>query len=196
MLRNGVGGVKSRARTRGRGPASIRPRGFIKWPIRKSVVTESKRYDKILASTTSKREARGMAIAGHMSRGLREGGLILLGAIAVYLLISLATYAPSAPGWSRSGTGAGVANIGGVAGAWVADVFLFLFGYLAYLVPLMVGYAAGVFFRGRHEEGDQLHEQAKRKSGFALSFAAGAGLATKKTMHPLSLPVTGGGVLG
>jgi len=137
-----------------------------------------------------------MAIAGHMSRGLREGGLILLGAIAVYLLISLATYAPSDPGWSRSGTGAGVANIGGVAGAWFADVFLFLFGYLAYLVPLMVGYAAWVFYRGRREEGDQHHELALRGIGFALTIAAGAGLATLYAMHPLSLPVTGGGVLG
>src|SRR3569833_2091193 len=80
-----------------------------------------------------------MAIAGHMSRGLREGGLIILGAIAVYLLLSLATYAPSDPGWSRSGTGAGVANIGGVAGAWFADVVLCLVGYLAYLVPPLTG---------------------------------------------------------
>src|SRR3569623_2889053 len=51
-----------------------------------------------------------MAIASHMSRGLREGGLIVLGAIALYLLIALLSYAPTAPGWSRSGTGAGVGN--------------------------------------------------------------------------------------
>src|SRR3569623_1896247 len=57
-----------------------------------------------------------MAIASHMSRGLREGGLIVLGAIALYLLIALLSYAPTDPGWSRSGTGAGVANVGGVGG--------------------------------------------------------------------------------
>src|SRR3569833_1663621 len=99
-------GKSTRADAR-RGQASIRPRGFIKWPIRKSVDTKRKRYDKILASTTSKREARGMAIAGHMSRGLREGGLILLGAFAVYLLISLATFAPTNHNKTQNGTGAG-----------------------------------------------------------------------------------------
>ncbi len=72
-----------------------------------------------------------MAIANHMNRGLREGGLFVLGAIAIYLLISLASYNPGDPGWSRSGSGKEVTNIGGVAGAWFADVFLFLFGYLA-----------------------------------------------------------------
>src|SRR3569832_1477648 len=137
-----------------------------------------------------------MAIAGHMSRGLREGGLILLGAIAVYLLISLATYAPSDPGWSRSGTGAGVANIGGVAGAWFADVVLFQFGYLAYLVPLMVGYAAWVFYRGRREEGDQHHELALRGIGFALFFLVGVGLVSLFVLFFLLFFVFGGCVLG
>lgn len=138
-----------------------------------------------------------MALAGHMSRGLREGGLIVLGAIALYLLIALASYAPTDPGWSRSGTGAGVANIGGVAGAWFADVFLFLFGYLAYLVPVMVGYSAWVFYRGRAAApDDNRRELALRTIGFALTIAAGAGLATLYAMNPLALPVDGGGVLG
>jgi len=139
-----------------------------------------------------------MAIASHMSRGLREGGLIVLGAIALYLLIALLSYAPTDPGWSRSGTGAGVANVGGVAGAWFADVFLFLFGYLAYCVPVMVGYSAWMIYRGRRAEAgvDNNRELALRAIGFALTIGAGAGLATLYAMNPLALPVNGGGVLG
>ena len=138
-----------------------------------------------------------MAIANHMSRGLREGGLFVLGAIALYLLISLGSYDPSDPGWSRSGSGKEVANVGGVAGAWFADVFLFLFGYLAYLVPVMVGYSAWLFYRGRRDEArSNGREIALRAIGFALTLAAGAGLATLYAMNPLSLPLKGGGVLG
>src|SRR3569623_1972452 len=139
-----------------------------------------------------------MAIASHMSRGLREGGLIVLGAIALYLLIALLSYAPTAPGWSRSGPGAGVANVGGVAGAWFADEFLFLFGYLAYCVPVMVGYSAWVIYRGRSSKAGvgNNRELALRAIGFALTIGAGAGLATLFAMTPLALPVNGGGVLG
>src|SRR3569623_1370251 len=139
-----------------------------------------------------------MAIASHMSRGLREGGLIVLGALALYLLIALLSYAPTAPGWSRSGTGAGVANVGGVAGAWFADVFLFLFGYLAYCVPVMVGYSAWVIYRGRSAEAGvgTNRELALRAIGLALTIGAGAGLATMYAMHALALPVNGGGGLG
>ena len=121
-----------------------------------------------------------MAIASHMSRGLREGGLIVLGAIARYLLIALLSYAPTDPGWSRSGTGAGGANVGGVAGAWGADVVLFLFVYLAYCVPVMVGYSAWVIYRGRSAEagGGNIRELALRASGFALTLGSVDGLAT------------------
>jgi len=132
-----------------------------------------------------------------MSRGLREGGLFVLSAVAVYLLMSLASYHSTDPGWSRSGSGDKIANIGGVAGAWFADAFLFLFGYLAYLFPLMVGYSAWLLYRGRDLDARaNRRELALRGIGFALTTAAGAGLATLYAMDPLSLPLNGGGVLG
>ena len=138
-----------------------------------------------------------MALSGPMSRGLREGGLFVLSAVAVYLLMSLASYHSTDPGWSRSGSGDKIANIGGVAGAWFADAFLFLFGYLAYLFPLMVGYSAWLLYRGRDLDARaNRRELALRGIGFALTTAAGAGLATLYAMDPLSLPLNGGGVLG
>ena len=138
-----------------------------------------------------------MALSGPMSRGLREGGLLVLGAVAVYLLISLTSYDPGDPGWSRSGSGEKIANIGGVAGAWFADAFLFLFGYLAYLFPLMVAYSAWLLYRGRRLEARVSgREMALRGLGFVLTVTSGAGLATLYAMDPLSLPINGGGVLG
>lgn len=138
-----------------------------------------------------------MTLTGPMNRGLREGGLIVLGAIALYLLMSLVSYDSGDPGWSRSGSGDKVANIGGVAGAWFADVFLFLFGYLAYLFPIMVAYSAWLLYRGRAVEARASgRELVLRGIGFALTVASGAGLATLYAMNPLSLPINGGGVLG
>jgi S-DNA-T family DNA segregation ATPase FtsK/SpoIIIE len=138
-----------------------------------------------------------MALTGPMSRGLREGGLLLLGAVAVYLLMSLVSYDPGDPGWSRSGAGGRIVNIGGMAGAWFADAFLFLFGYLAYLFPLMVAYSAWLLYRGRTVEARASgRELALRGLGFVLTVTAGAGLATLYAMDPLSLPINGGGVLG
>lgn len=138
-----------------------------------------------------------MALSGPMSRGLREGGLLVLGAVAVYLFMSLVSYDPGDPGWSRSGTGDKIANIGGMAGAWFADAFLFLFGYLAYLFPLMAAYSAWLLYRGRTlatRVGGR--ELALRGAGFVLTVTSGAGLATLYAMDPLSLPLKGGGVLG
>jgi S-DNA-T family DNA segregation ATPase FtsK/SpoIIIE len=138
-----------------------------------------------------------MALTGPMSRGIREGGLLVLGAVAVYLLMSLASYDPGDPGWSRSGAGGRIVNIGGMAGAWFADAFLFLFGYLAYLFPLMVAYSAWLLYRGRTVEARASgRELALRGLGFVLTVTAGAGLATLYAMDPLSLPINGGGVLG
>ena len=138
-----------------------------------------------------------MALSSHMSRGLREGGLLVLGAIAIYLLISLTSYSPADPGWSRSGSGDKIDNIGGIAGAWFADAFLFFFGYLAYLFPIMVGYSAWLLYRGHTTESKgSRREVMLRGGGFVLTMAAGAGLATLYAMDPLSLPVNSGGVLG
>ena len=57
---------------------------------------------------------------------------MLLGALALYLLLVFATYRRDDPAWSHSATGEVAHNAGGVVGAWLADLFLYLFGLSAY----------------------------------------------------------------
>jgi S-DNA-T family DNA segregation ATPase FtsK/SpoIIIE len=72
---------------------------------------------------------------------LREGGLIVALAVAAYVLLALISYDPSDPGWSQATGAARVHNMAGATGAWLADVALSLFGYLAFLLPFLIGYA-------------------------------------------------------
>ena len=85
-------------------------------------------------------------------RLLREAALYVLGAIAIYLLVSLWTYQPSDPSWSYRGPSQTVQNAGGWVGAWVADVMLSLFGYVAYLLPIMVALLGWRIFEHRKDE--------------------------------------------
>ena len=73
--------------------------------------------------------------------------MFIVGAIALYLLIALLTYDPGDPGWSYSGPTGEVHNVGGVVGAYVADVALYLFGYMAFLFPLLLAYGGWLVTR-------------------------------------------------
>ena len=132
-----------------------------------------------------------------LARRLRESGLFMLLTIAVYLLVCLASYHATDPGWSGSGQTSRVQNVGGMAGAWLADFGLFLFGYLAYLFPLMLGFAGWLVYRGPAERDHGWAEALTRLAGFVLTLGAGAGLAQ---LHfeaaPNALPLTSGGILG
>ena len=147
----------------------------------------------------ARRKKADSALTHHvMSHGLQEGALLLLSATALYLLISLASYSPADPGWSHAGPVAAVRNAGGVAGAWFADVFLYLFGYMAYLFPVMVAYSGWLVYKGRRPDGQwDLHVLGLRWLGFGVTVAAGCGLAT---LHfgtaPAHLPLNAGGILG
>ncbi len=133
-----------------------------------------------------------------MGKGLREGGLILCSALALYLLLALSSYHPTDPGWSFSGEANGIVNLGGVVGAWIADVLLYLCGYLSYLFPVMIGYSGWLFFR---QSGGAISSQGRahlfsRIGGFVLTLGAGAGLASLHFVARGPLPHDTGGVLG
>ncbi|WP_306762698.1 DNA translocase FtsK 4TM domain-containing protein [Oceanimonas pelagia] len=66
---------------------------------------------------------------------LFEAGLIAIILLAVFMMLSLVSYHPSDPGWSQTAWGGDIRNAAGPAGAWLADILLFVFGFSAYLVP-------------------------------------------------------------
>ena len=77
-------------------------------------------------------KSTGAPLPAKLAGLLREAKWLVLVALAAYLLIVLATFQKSDPGWSHDATDALVRNAGGVAGAWVADLLLYLFGVSAY----------------------------------------------------------------
>ncbi|NJO14397.1 MAG: cell division protein FtsK [Thioploca sp.] len=134
-------------------------------------------------------------LIGH---GLREIVLIFFCFVALYLFVSLLTYYGGDPGWSHSGPVEEVRNKGGVAGALFADIFFYLFGYFAYLFPIMVGYSGWLIYQGRHH--DILAEPRNLiipSIGFILTLSAGCGLAIVHFMAESALlPTHAGGILG
>ncbi len=128
---------------------------------------------------------------------LREGALIGVSAICLYLLMALVSYTPEDPGWSATGGADPVRNAGGPTGAWLADVFFSLTGYLAYLFPLMLAYRAWVLFQHRFEEqGIDWVTVAIRTLGLSLVMIAGTGLAAMNDVGQTHLPQGLGGMLG
>ena len=130
--------------------------------------------------------------------GAREGVLIVVSAFAFYLGLALATYHPLDPGWSRSGHVERILNQGGVAGAWLADVLLHLFGYMAYLFPIMIACAGWLIFKGfdRREEPLDLIHWMTRGAGCIVTLGAGCGLATLHRHGSTGLPLDAGGIIG
>jgi S-DNA-T family DNA segregation ATPase FtsK/SpoIIIE len=122
--------------------------------------------------------------------------LILFAGVALYLMLALISYHPADPGWSHSTHTERVLNYGGAAGAWIADILLSLFGYLAYLFPLLVIYSGWWVFRGEWPRKPEPVYLATRFAGFILTVAGGSGLATLHFSDPGSLPLDAGGVFG
>ncbi len=129
---------------------------------------------------------------------LKEGALIGLVAACVYLLMALFSYSPDDPGWSRTGISDNLHNAGGPAGAWLADVFFSLFGYLAYLFPVMLAYRAWLVFRERElSRGFDPVLLGLRTVGLVLVMVAGTGLAALHYESTVAnLPFSNGGLLG
>ncbi|CAA0088803.1 DNA translocase FtsK [Zhongshania aliphaticivorans] len=128
---------------------------------------------------------------------LREGLLIGFVAVCIYIFVSLISYSGSDPGWSRTGSGDGVVNAGGPVGAWLADVFFALFGYMAYLFPSMLAFRAWRLFKSRYRPvGFDSLVFSLRVIGLILVMISSTGLATNGDYGNSGLPFGAGGVLG
>jgi S-DNA-T family DNA segregation ATPase FtsK/SpoIIIE len=132
-----------------------------------------------------------------VSHRLQEGALIGFVAVFLYLIMSLGSYDPADPGWSRTGTNDLISNAGGPTGAWLADVFFSLFGFMAYLFPLMLGYRAWLIFRHRYTpEPFNWGGLGIRVAGLCLVMIASTALAWMGDTGASGLPVDAGGALG
>lgn len=91
----------------------------------------------------------------HVSGGRRvyEALLILVALFAVYMMASLITFDPSDPSWSQTAWHEPIHNIGGGAGAWLADTLFFVFGVLAYALPPIMLVLCWVAYRKRDDNG-------------------------------------------
>ena len=132
-----------------------------------------------------------------MGTRLREGAFIGVSAVCLYLMLALVTYSPRDPGWSATGSGSAISNLGGPTGAWLADVFFSLVGYAAYLFPLLLAYRALIILIERHEHKpfDWL-TFGIRFLGLALVMIAGTALAAINDGGGSGLPQGAGGILG
>ncbi|MGD8926966.1 MAG: DNA translocase FtsK 4TM domain-containing protein, partial [Thioalkalispiraceae bacterium] len=126
----------------------------------------------------AKQKSERQPLAEHIQRGLREGALFVFAFVAIYFLIAISSYAPQDPGWSTSSAGNHVENLGGLAGAWFADIVLALFGYLAYLIPLMVAYVGWLIYRQMPLKPSEWRSLALRGLGFVFTLASACGLAS------------------
>lgn len=141
-------------------------------------------------------------LSAQVIRGIKESVFFLFISISLYLFISLFTYSPGDPGWSHSISEvfdpSKLHNSGGKFGAWFADLFLYLFGYLGFLFPTMLLYSGWLIYRGRNEQ-EVFHggHISLRAIGFILTIIAGAGLSSMHFTHPsVIFPLNAGGILG
>ena len=131
-----------------------------------------------------------------LEKRFKEGLFIILQIVAVFLMAAFISYNGDDAGWSRTGTELPIHNSTGAVGAWIADFMLYIFGYLAYLFPVMISYAGFLAFNNRQ---NKIHSWllCTKVIGFLLALMGGCGLASLH-FKPilLILPKLSGGILG
>ena len=132
-----------------------------------------------------------------MRQRLREGFFLLCIALACFLFVSLGTYHANDPGWSSTGNASHIANAGGWVGAWVADIFLSLFGWVAYLFPILVMLSCWLSWSAPEEKEPTVSWEWMYKTLgwvlFTISTCALVGYYIHTKAH---LPTNTGGIIG
>ena len=145
------------------------------------------------AITTAK--GGGAKLHGVVTRALREGALFVFGALALVLLLALASFDPADRSFTYTGDSGRIANLIGPIGAWISDLLLALFGAPAFLFPVILAVTGWVLFRPAAGTTPSRANLAFRLAGFVLTLATSAGIAT---LHfaPRRYPESAGGILG
>lgn len=130
-------------------------------------------------------------------RRIRDVLFISVGAICLFVLMSLVTFSDADPGWSASGTGGAVENLGGITGAFLADIFYALVGSAAYLVPLLLAYRAiSLLFTDDDHKAVDWQMMGLRALGLALLVVSATALLSLNDGGASGLPQGAGGILG
>ena len=145
---------------------------------------------------TIKSNKQDPEVSNLMQRLIREGTLIAYSLLALFLLIALVSYSPTDPGFTTTGTGEEVVNAVGVYGAWLADIFWYLLGYLAFAFPVLLIYKVYTSFRESALESEFSWPLFGLKAaGFILLVISACGLATLH-FHIAEVLPSAGGVIG
>ncbi|WP_313395552.1 DNA translocase FtsK 4TM domain-containing protein, partial [Pseudomonas sp.] len=128
---------------------------------------------------------------------LKEGALIAVGALCLYLWMALLTYDTSDPGFSHTSNVDQVQNAAGRAGAYFADILFMVLGYFAYIFPLLLAIKTWQIFRERHQPWQWSGWLFSwRLIGLVFLVLSGAALAHIHFHPAASLPFSAGGALG
>lgn len=127
---------------------------------------------------------------------LREGGAILLCLLCLFGLLALFSYHPQDGGWRGSSDGMNIRNLGGVLGAFLADVLFSFVGYMAYLVPLLPLFHAVRRYVSRISVVAHWGGFYWRLFGFTLLLLSGAALSGFHDVRDTLLPYGTGGIIG
>ncbi|MFA9419910.1 MAG: DNA translocase FtsK [Gammaproteobacteria bacterium] len=133
-----------------------------------------------------------------MNQRLREAGMLISLAVATYFIVALYSYDAQDAAWSHSGTNDEIHNFGGVAGAWIADLSFYLFGFLAFLLPIMIYYNGIILVKTKNASTEERYQLLLfRWSGFVITLISGCALSSLNfAVDPGTMPADAGGILG
>ena len=144
-------------------------------------------------------------LPNRLVRLLSEARWIALAVMFLYFVLILLTYNKADPGWSHDVVVTKAINVGGRAGAWLADLMLFIFGFSAWWWCVCFARLLWKDYRQLSDAGRRSADPSRKTStrwwsrwiGFVLMFAGSVGLEYLRmyTLHA-QLPRAPGGVLG
>ena len=97
----------------------------------------------------SRKRVPAQPLGNQLTKNIKEVSMIILAALSIYLFIALLSFHPSDPGWSHAVSTDNLKNNAGEMGAWIADILLYLFGYIGYLFPIIFAYSGWRLFMSR-----------------------------------------------